>query len=234
MRFVILLALAITSPSYVMAQPCPKQPPDSIQLLDRTMVVMVLNRTTGLWGASEVALGQRNTVNFNQNPLCFFYGVRPGRYTVGALVIRVIRKFSRGIEPERVFLHRGEGFFSDEGHAKDEWNGVKTLKFYEDFHERDRRDRGFLTDFHGYWTQDKSSNTVEPQGRKRAFVYGSKTPSAVLRRTYLLHYSSSTGSWIPFNVETAGEPDKLEEVEFTVWDLGLQSRMPVLKGSVSR
>ena len=234
----LVLVFLVMVPSPAMAQSCPPEPPNHVPLRDRTLSVMAFNRSDETWDTSEVVPGKPPSVTFNQNRLCFFYGVKSAKSRIGALVITVIRRFSMPIKEnsDRVFLNRGGGFFRRDGSLKERWGGVRTLNFYTQFHNENLSDPDFREDFHGYWRRrDESSSTTEPRSRLRAFTYVDDQSVSVLRRTYLLRYStSSKGSWIPFYVETAGEPQNLEEVHLTVWDFGSSTDEPVFTGSVVR
>ena len=227
-----------TVPSSAMAQSCPPEPPKHLSLQDRTLAVMAFNRSDKTWHTYEVTPGDPPSITFNQNRLCFFYGVKSDRLRIGALIIPVIRRFSIPIRENsnRVFLTRGDGFFRRDGILKERWEGARTLNFYNQFHDENLSDPDFLEDFHGYWRrEDESSSTADPRSRLRAFTYMDDQSGSVLRRTYLLHYStSSKGSWIPFHVEAAGEPQNLEEVRLRVWDFGSSTDEPVFTGSVVR
>ena len=248
-----------------LAQSCPPEPPNHLPLQDRTLVVMVLDRSDDTWRTYEVIPGDPPHVTFNQNSLCLFYGVKSDRLRIGALVIPVTRTFSIpvgenssrvfltrgngffipvtrtfsipvGENSSRVFLTRGNGFFWPNGTVKERWDGDRTLNFYNQFHNENLSDPGFREDFHGYWhSGDESSNTAAPRSRLRAFRYMDNQSASVLRRTYLLHYrTSSEGSWIPFYIETAGEPQNLDEIRLSVWDFGSSTDEPVFTGSVVR
>ena len=237
--FGLVLVCLVTVSSSAMAQSCPQEPPNHVLLQDRTLVVMVFNRSDQTWAPFEVAPGKPPSVAFNQSKLCFFYAVKSDQLRVGALVILVTRRFSKQAQySEWVFLNRGDGFFYQNGSSKEEWRGRRTLRFYNLFHDENRPDPGFRDLFHGYWRcQDNSSSTVHPQSRLGAFTYFGDQSNSVLRRTYLLHYNTSSeseGSWIPFEVETAGQPQFLKEVSLRVWDFGASTDTPVFTGSVTR
>ena len=234
----IVFVCLLTVPSSAIAQSCPPEPPNHLPLQDRTLVVMVLDRSDDTWRTYEVIPGDPPHATFNQNSLCLFYGVKSDRLRIGALVIPVTRTFSIpvGENSSRVFLTRGNGFFWPNGTVKERWDGDRTLNFYNQFHNENLSDPGFREDFHGYWhSGDESSNTATPRSRLRAFRYMDNQSASVLRRTYLLHYrTSSEGSWIPFYIETAGEPQNLDEIRLSVWDFGSSTDEPVFTGSVVR
>ena len=233
----LIFVCLFTLPSSAMAQSCPSEPPN-ISLQDRTLAVTVFNRSDETWQTYEVTPGDPPSVAFNQNRLCFFYGVRSDSGRTGALVIPVIRRFSMpvGDNSDRVLLTRGGGFFRQDGTSKERWDGSRTVNFYNQFHVQNLSDPDFREDFHGYWRPgDESSSTADPRSRLRAFTYMEDESVSVLRRTYLLRYStSSQGSWIPFYIETAGEPQNLNEVRLRVWDFGLSTDEQVFTGSVVR
>ena len=68
----LVLVFLVTVPSPAMAQSCPPEPPNHVSLRDRTLAVMVFNRSDETWDASEVAPGKPPSITFNQNRLCFF------------------------------------------------------------------------------------------------------------------------------------------------------------------
>ena len=234
----LILACLLMLPRSGMAQECPQEPSTEVPLRDRTLVVMVYDRSDETWGTFEVKpRGEPPTISFNQNRLCFLYGVKSHPERTGALIIRVVRRFELAIgeSSKLVFMNRERGFFHSNWTEKESWKGQVTFNFYQQFHREKLSDPDFRDKFHGYWRTDKGSNTAIPKSRLNAFSYGRAESTTVLRRTYLLHYNtSSTGSWIPFYLETAGAPQHLKQVDLVVWDFGSSTEEPVLTGRVER
>ena len=227
---VLSFLVAATAPLPSFAQDCPNEPEgmeSDIALDHRTLVVSLYNRNGSdqPWRSYEVRPDESPRVGFNQNPICFYYGVRSDETTrVGALVVTVVRNYSeRDENSEWVYLYRGDGFYDRNGASKtpQEHESLHTLDFYDEFHDvrNPLPDPDFERDFHAYWSDKEDSSTAQPLSKRSAFRYDERGDTA-LRRTYLLHYSTSrNGSWIPFDVEPY-RPQYLDSVEVTVWDFG--------------
>lgn len=208
------------------AQDCPSEPAGGLSTLPRTLVVALLDRTqqNETWQHWELTSESSPHLGFNQNPVCFYYRVQADRRTTteAALAVLVTREYSETMYGTDVRLYRGDGFFDRRGSAKSTWSGQVSDRAYENFHNRRRPNRDFETDFHGYWCSDsrEECGTASPPQRRTEFVYSTPASETHLRRTYLLHYTtSSLGSWIPFYVEPGDYLD-LEIITVTVKEIG--------------
>lgn len=233
----LFLALFVV-PVAATAQPCPSTP--RVDLGDRpaprTLIVSIFNRDPNVteWDSHEVRPGDPPRVKFNENPICFLYRVGSGTRTrEGALVVTVVRKYTQPDENSGlVYLYRGEGFFDQDGLEKEpqEYDRRYTFDFYDEFHDVQRPlpDPDFERDFHAYWSKTDDSSTAQPFSKRSAFRYGERADNE-LRRTYLLHYSTSReGSWIPFKVEPY-RPQSLKSLKVTLWDFGETTEESILK-----
>ena len=228
-RFGSILLLALLAPA-ALSQPnsesarsavveCPLEPTEGWIPIEKTLLYALYD--SGTWHFNRAEVENVSVQAFNDYPVCFYYGVASSKLRTGALAITAERHFQSNATP-LVLLSRGKGFKSEQLDDLPSRKGSVGVDVYRDFHSNCQPDPDLRRAFHGRWSESDSSHTASPCTRRRSLTFDWARPEdAIARRAYLIRYTTHRdGSWLPFEVHTAGEPSQLLELKLTLWDLG--------------